>query len=357
VVATNYTIQEGPLQYFFYRIPLAGQYNWSVNCTDALGNMNKSVTRRVNIIRPDLIITSGNISFSNNNPKEGENISINLTVYNRGGSDALNVIIQFFLGNPDSGGVQINDNFTANITERTGDTPNETFNVNWIVPGPGPFAIFVVIDPPTATNGSVNETNESNNKANKTIHIPSYNYFHGMVESNIYLGDLFNQSIYYYTGLLNATGNIFVTGEGSTVSFSSLQAMGRDINNNSARNDFNDTDTALNMTNYNDSIRKIWTADTDTPIATKSMIIFNRQINNIPIINSTNTTNFVTGILWDKNDGNTQYDGTQDLIFVTQINESKPGAYGTYDYEIRLPVNLKNYYSSGTSVEFYSEMT
>ena len=111
------------------------------------------------------------------------------------------------------------------------------------------------------------------------------------------------------------------------------------------------------MTKYNDSIRKIWTANTDTPIATKSMTIFNRRINNVPIIDSTSTSSFITGMLWDTSDGNTQYDGTQDLVFITQINESKPGAYGTYDYEIRLPVNLKNYHGSGANVEFYSEIT
>jgi hypothetical protein len=357
VVATNYTIQEGQLQYFFYRIPLAGQYNWSVNCTDALGNMNKSVTRRVNIIRPDLIITSENISFSNTNPKEGENISINATVYNMGGSDALNVIIQFFLGNPGSGGAQINENFTANITERSGATPNGTFNVNWIVPGPGPFAIFVVIDPPTATNGSVNETNESNNKAKNTVNVPAYHYFHGMVENNILLGNPFNQSIYYYAGLTNVTGNIFVTDEDSTVSFSSLQAIGRDVNNNSISNDYNDTDTALNMTGYNDSIRVLWTGSTDMPTQAMSVDVFGRQINNMPIIESTNTSSFITGMLWDASDGNTQYNGTQDLVFITLINKSQQGAYGAYDYEIRVPANLKNYRGAGANVEFYWEIT
>ena len=351
------TIQEGPTQYFYPRIPMGGWHNWSVNCTDYYGNTGSSQKWEIFIKPPDLVISSSNIIFSNLIPKEGENITINATIQNLGGSDAQNVTIQIFLGDPDNGGTQLGDNYTANITEITGIQPNFTISITWITPGPGPFEFYVVVDPPTPTNGSIFELNESNNKAKNTINVPAYNYFHGMVENNFYLGSPLNQSLYYFSDLTNVTGSIFVVDADSTISFYSLQAMGRDVNNNSVSNDFNDTDAALNMTGYNDSIRKLWTEDTDIPIATKSISIFNRQINNIPVIDSTFTSSFITGILWDTSDGGTQFDKTQDIIFVTQINKSKLGAYGTYDYEIKLPVNLKNYKGTGANVEFYWEIT
>jgi len=356
VVRTNYSVPEIISQNFTHRISMTGWYNWSINCSDAFGNNNVSITRTVYIIRPNLVITSGNITLSNTTPREGDNITINATIFNIGGSDAINVTTQFFLGNPDAGGTQINGNFTDNITERTGNQPNANYTVNWTVTGPGPFRFFVVVDPPTATNGIINETNETNNKANFTLNVSAYNYFYGSADNNFYLGNIQNQSIYLFANLTNVTGNIFVADENSQISFSTLQAIGRNVNNVSVSNDYNDTDTALGMTLYNDSIRRVFTANTDIPTLTKTITVFRRQINNVPIINSTNTSSFITGMLWDTSDGNVQYNGTQDLLFVTQINKSRSGKYGTYDYEVRVPVNLKNYRGSGANVVFYIEI-
>jgi len=357
VDATEYSIQEGPVQNFRPRIPLGGWHNWSVSCMDHYNNTGISENWTIFIRPPDLVINSGNISFNNTFPREGENITINATIYNLGGSDAINITIQFWLGDPDTNGVQIGNNFTVNITEVTGAQPNITLNVSWIATGPGPFNFYVVVDPPTATNGSITELNETNNKNNKTIHVPAYNYFNGYVQNSFHVANALEQSFYYHLNVSNVTGNIFVADEESTVTFSSLQAIGRDTSDNVATNDFNDTDTGLNMSHYNDSIRKIYTEDTDTPKATRTMTIMGQEINNVPIINSTSVNSFVTGILWDMSNGNTEYNGTQDLVFVTQINDTHIGAYGTYDYEIRVPTNLKNYKGAGTNVAFYWEIT
>ena len=111
------------------------------------------------------------------------------------------------------------------------------------------------------------------------------------------------------------------------------------------------------MTEFNDSIRWVFTQDTDIPTSTQSMIIFERQINNVPIVDSTNNSNFQTGMLWDMNDGGAQYSGTQDLVFVTEIHQKLLGTYGTYDYEVRIPTNLRDYIASGNDVVFYWEIT
>ncbi|MFH0869566.1 MAG: CARDB domain-containing protein [archaeon] len=350
------TIQEGVIQYFYPRIPTGGWHNWSVNCTDYYGNIGASETWTVFIKPPDLTVTSSGIAFNNTTPREGDNITIIATVHNTGGSDAENVKMQFYLRDPDTDGVQINGNFTANITDINGAQPNATFNVSWVTTGPGPFSIYVIVDPPTATNGTIFESNETNNKAYNTLNVPAYNQFYGLVKNNVYLSDENNNSLFYYLNITNVTGNIFAIDGRSTVDFSALQSMGRDINNNTAANDFNDTDTALNMTSYNDSIRRTYTAGTDTPLTTKTFTFYTKTTQNTPIINSTNTTSFVTGILWDTSDGGTQYNGTQDIAFITEISQNKTGSYGTYDYEIKVPVNLKNYEGPGSSVALYWEI-
>jgi len=55
----------------------------------------------------------------------------------------------------------------------------------------GSSNIFVVVDPPTSTNGSYIELNESNNKAWKNINVGSWHFFYGDVLSfsNFVLAD------------------------------------------------------------------------------------------------------------------------------------------------------------------------
>ncbi len=340
-----------------------GYYTWNVYCCDIaencafdqLGGPENNGNYTVNITNPDLIVSDINFNTPDSQTRQGMNITINATILNQGNVNATETFkVQFFIGDPDSGGTQINGNKTINGLNIK---QNKTVNVTWIIDQGGPRKIFVVVDPPLASNGMVEETLEDNNKANKTLHVPAYNYFYGKVKNNIKLSNKYNQALYYYLGITNVSGNIIAADDESIISFANLQAMGRDINDNIASNDFNNTDAALNMTDYNDSIRWTYTRNTDAPIATTTITAYNKQIQNVPVINSTNTSNFQTGILWDKSDGGTQYNGTQDIIFITQINHNQPGAYGTYDYEIRIPVNLKKYLAPESTIKFYWEIT
>ncbi|KYK27375.1 hypothetical protein AYK26_03895 [Euryarchaeota archaeon SM23-78] len=339
-----------------------GYYTWNVYCCDIaencafdeIGGPKNDGNYTVNITNPDLIVNQITFNTSDYLTKEGMNITINATIKNQGNVNVTETFkIQWWIGDPDSGGTQINGNETI-----TGLLVNEekTVSMSWIIDRGGPRNIYVIVDPPLATNGSVKETKEDNNKNNKTLHVPAYNYFYGQAENNIYLANADNESLYNYLNIANVTGNIFVADEDSTISFSLLQAISRDINNNSVSNDFNDTDTALSMTDYNDSIRKIYTDNTDIPIETMTFTVYTKDINDVPVIDSTNTSNFKTGMLWDKSDEGTQYNGSQDLIFITEINQEQEGKYGTYDYEIRVPVNLKDYLVAGTNVGFYYEI-
>jgi len=330
----------------------SGTYYWNVSCTDLASNKNTSVTWNFTIRAPDLVITSGNISFSNSTPREGDNITLYANVYNAGGIPAYNVTVQFWKGDRTAGGTQINGNLTISTLNNSDNfTVSLTYNTSI-----GYNNIFVEVDPPTTTNGSLIEENEGNNKANNSFVVGLYQVYAGNVTGLI---DLEKQSInisIFQWNITNGTGsNIFVTDIGATPDFRNLQAIGRNTTNGSVANDFTDIDTALGTTNYSDSINNTFTSS-GAPKETKSFIVFERQISNVPIINSTNTSSFVTGMLWDMSDGNVEYNGTQDLLFNTEINKSQVGSLGTSDFEIKVPALLRNYEAAGTSVAFYYEL-
>jgi hypothetical protein len=110
---------------------------------------------------PDLTFSSYDISFSNPSPAVGERVTITATIYNTGIADANDVIVQFFDGYPNNGGTQIGDDQTiASINaggsgvvsvERTAEA--------------GTHDIYVVVDPPIVSGGSISESDEDNNIA------------------------------------------------------------------------------------------------------------------------------------------------------------------------------------------------
>ena len=64
-------------------------------------------------------------------------------------------------------------------------------------------------------------------------------------------------------------------------------------------------------------------------------------------------------MLWDSNDNNNgEYNGSQDLVFITEINQGIAGMYGVYDYEIKIPAELRDYVEGGVekTVTFYVEL-
>lgn len=345
--ATNDTLQNITKSGF-----TSGTYFWNVTCLDLASNKNTSVTWNFTILAPDLVINTGNITFNDSSPEENKNITIYANIFNIGGSPASDVIVQFWNGDPDGGGTKINGNKTiSTLNNGANFTVNVTYNVSI-----GTNNIFVVVDPPTLTNGTIDEENENNNKANNSFGVELYQVYAGNISSII---DLEKQSInisIFQWNISNSTGsNIYVTDLEASPDFTSLQAISRDTSNDSVTDDFEEIDTALSSTSYSDSVNTTFTTN-NNPKETQNFIVFTKNITNVPIINSTNTTNFKTGILWDKSDGHTEYNGTQDIIFITEINEQKQGSRGIYDFEIKVPALLRNYNAAGNSIAFYAEI-
>jgi parallel beta-helix repeat protein len=111
---------------------------------------------------PDLTLTSNDIRAIFN-----ENATVSATVHNIGTADASNIIVQFFDGDPNAGGVQIGSD---QIISRIPAGGVGTAQVTWIAI-PGTHDIFVRVDP----YDSIQEVSENNNQAHKPITIePTY---------------------------------------------------------------------------------------------------------------------------------------------------------------------------------------
>ncbi|MBR9675587.1 hypothetical protein GOV05_01110 [Candidatus Woesearchaeota archaeon] len=333
-----------------------GYYNWNVQCFDVAGNSGwASNNYSVNITNPDLQILSNDIFFSNSSPREAQNITINATIRNVGNVNAtIPFKVQFFDGDPDLGGVQIGVNKTINYL---GYGFNATVNTSFIISRPGPIDIYVVVDPPLSTNGSVVETDETNNKAYNTVNVPAWSLTFGNVSGTITLAKASNETVSGWD-YSNPTGNVFVVETGSYIDFSSLQSLGRRIDNSSSlNNDFEELDSELNMTNFVDGVNTTYTLG-GLPKQTSNFNIYYKNLSNVAIVNSTINDNFVTGILWDYSDGGLEYDGSQDVLFITKINQDLVGEYGVYDYEVYFPALLRDYHEGVYStVDFYTELT
>lgn len=104
---------------------------------------------------PDAAISASDISFSNDYPKTGETVTINVTVHNAGGMDSGVVTVRFYLGQElfpfaekDIGNIQMNT---------TGQTSATT-----IATLPGTYTVYVKVN-------CTADTNPGNNQAQKTF--------------------------------------------------------------------------------------------------------------------------------------------------------------------------------------------
>ncbi|MGB9748525.1 MAG: CARDB domain-containing protein, partial [Candidatus Woesearchaeota archaeon] len=329
-----------------------GMHYWNVTCKDYANRTNTSLTYAFRVPRPDLKISSEDIVFvyETQNPEEGKQVTINATIHNLGASNAENFTVQFFDGNPDFEGEQIGNNITMSLEANSYDYAI----MNWTAKL-GTHNIFVILDPPLETNGSIEEEDETNNIANKTILVESWHYFYGNLSGSLLLRNLNNSYVYVWNVSEANDSNIFAADYDSNINWSALKAISRDLNDNFVSNDFSEIDHALGMQNYTDSVNRTYTIN-NLPKATSSFAVFNKLIENVPVVESFNNSNFMTGILWDYSDGSNEYNGTQDLVFITRTNIGKQGSFDVCDYEFRVPSNLKSYKGTTDSVVFYIEI-
>jgi len=155
-----------------------GEYEfstWKVDGNPVSGNpisvtMNDAHTATacyVPIGKPDLTLSSSDITFSNPNPTEGAIVKITATIHNIGNKGANSANVKFYDGNPDDGGTQIG------VTQSVSDIPpsgTKNASVNWDTTGKaGEHTIYVVI-----ADCSPEEASTENNEASKDIFIRRY---------------------------------------------------------------------------------------------------------------------------------------------------------------------------------------
>ena len=217
----------------------------------------------------------------------------------------------------------------------------------------GNHTINVYVD----SDASVSETDEMNNNLSRELFVSSWHTYYGRVGSNRTLADENNNSFITWTPTITE-GNIYFVDSDATVSWADVKELTRTTSGSLSNDDFTEIDSFLNLTGKFDSTTRLYGTDGSTPVLTQSVDIFGNTLPNIPMANSTNSSVFTTGILWDSSDGtNDEFDENETVIFMTQIQYNTTGKYGMYDYEIRIPSGLKNTEGSTPRVDVYLELT
>ncbi|MEK6917168.1 MAG: CARDB domain-containing protein [Nanoarchaeota archaeon] len=309
----------------------------TANVTNSTITFNGPVVE--NVI--DLTINAGNLSFNDETFIEGKIVFIVANVTNTGTLNATNVTVKFLDNNGQIGNSSVN--ITRYITK--------SINISWPAEI-GPHNISVAIDP----QNNIVETNENNNNATINVSVDSSHVYYGKTAGTIKLGS--GQKPLKDFGDANIM-NIIITDIDATVNFNNLQAIGIKNDSTASSNDFTEIDVVLNMSNFNDSINTIYSTNGSAPKYNDLFSVQDRGISTVPITNSTNSSTFVTGILWDTSDDtNGEFDSieNEDLVFITKNTANTPGKYGVYDYELRIPVLLQKQKGTQDSIGFYLDL-
>jgi len=157
-----------PVLDFYTRAPYVGQpQQFDFNLNTSINDIFSPVRSHTLTVggssdhKPDLTITSDDISFSSNPANTGEEVTIFANVSNVGPSDAFTVRVDFYDGNPQSGIL---------IGSAEMDVPGMSTrqaDMIWTATSGSLHNIFVVIDP----ENEIDEVSENNNSAVKPIRV------------------------------------------------------------------------------------------------------------------------------------------------------------------------------------------
>ena len=109
-------------------------------------------------VKPNLSITTSDITFSKPMPLAGETITITANIKNIGLENASTIIVRFYQGDPSTGGTQIG---TDQVIQLIALGSSSTASVTTVFTGTGSKTIFVVVDP----DNLISETSKADNRA------------------------------------------------------------------------------------------------------------------------------------------------------------------------------------------------
>lgn len=346
-------------KYVFTSVLGQGEHFWNAICWDQLENFNVSELRKFNLTYPDFFINNSEIFLNETTVRENQSVKIIATVHNLAGADVENITVSFYNENPDLGGTKIGETHLINLSKFNKTNVTQTWSSQI-----GLSSIFVLIDSPLSTNGSFIELNESNNEGSKNINVGSWQLFYGdvLTSSNLVLANSLESKLINWDANNFETGNIYVADYDSYISWNQLQSIGKKEFGGDSSSDFEEIDLILNSSKYEDSVYLTYT-NSGIIKNTSTIYSFKKFIEGVPIVNSANNSNFVTGIFWDYSDdssNNEEFDSTdkEDLVFVAPINKHAEGEYGNYDYEIKIPAKLREYNKADLrTASFYVEIS
>ncbi|MBD3164322.1 hypothetical protein GF323_03915 [Candidatus Woesearchaeota archaeon] len=326
---------------FFWNITSldSGIYYINSSANDIAGNINSTPTREVIIDMPAVINLHASVPPY---PAESDEVYIYANVTDD--NDDVRWV-NFTIAAP-NGTVIINN---ENASSRNGNIWNSSkLNASslgrwmWNITAYDNFSV-------TFAEGSFN--------------IAIWHTFVGNLSGSLQLADEAGSSLVRWN-VENVSGsNIYIADSDSSINFNSLAALGRNLSNASTINDFEELDDFLATGNYTDSINSTYTFSGNVK-KEYNFTVFGKTIYYVPIVNSTNNSNFFTGILWDSSDDTNnggeegEYEKTakEDIVFITEASKGELGKYGVYDYEIKIPAKLREYVSAGSSVSLYGEI-
>jgi|GEM_PF-2090305 len=287
--------------------------------------------------RTDLVVE--NISYNISQPVQNQDVKFIANISNPG-SENLTSDFNFTERKYNGSQFVFNDTQlkTVEVESNSSKLVNFTFNS-----GLGLYNHSVEADP----EDEINETNESNNFGSKEFEVSSYHIFYGGSELVYTLGEG-KQPIKDWNKEM-PSGNLFYADEEASYSLDNLKPLNES-------GDISEADQELGISGNPDSLAEVYDENRDGfSDKTSCYSIIDRNVCDVPVVNSTNSSNFVTGIMYDSADG-TGYDGTQDLVFVTEAyNETRQGRYGEYVYESRVPSTLSNQVIEGSFVKYRLE--
>ncbi|MBN1175388.1 hypothetical protein JXA48_01970 [Candidatus Woesearchaeota archaeon] len=314
-----------------------GTFNFNVSCVNTQGYANLTTTDTFTVEpRPTRELYITDVTYSNNNPNENELVTVTVNMSNIETANATNFTVEMNVSlwnGTDKIYVGTNTSLLVDVNASSWNTVDFTWNASL-----GLTIFDFYID----TQNNVTELDETNNIFTKNISTNSWVTFYGNLSTNVVLGDSSNKVMKNWTA--TPWGVMLVSDVDASYVVGDLVAL-------DATGDLAKLDIALKMTGFEDSISKLYDSndDGDADLTTTINLVGN-TINNVPAY-KIGSSDFITGILYDSSDG-APYDGSQDVVFVVEINSTGTGAYANVDYELYFPALLRSSKVGSDIVEY-----
>ena len=311
--------------------------SWRIWYSDSQGQYTPTDTQSFSVNGKDLNVTE--LYLNTSNLVQGKKVKLISNITNVGSgkinSGEINITLETY-----NGSWMLTD--TEKVSRQIQEDSSITVNFTWTVK-PGPYRFTVQADP----SGTLNELNETNNQKTLNRNVSSYTVVYGGNSAEIRLGGSGSRFVSWKADHRNMS--LFLADKDMKLSTNDLKPL-------NSSGDLGEADDALNLTGHHDSLSKLYDEDDDQqPDNTRCWTVSAQKLCDIPVTNSTESSDFKTGLLYNS-ENNNQYDGSQAIVLTTPVNNSATGKFGTYDYEVKIPFALDRQIPSQNSVSITGEI-